>query len=104
MRKYRGTSDLRPEFDSRGSFYGKATIVDFDNGDKVLSSYGTDILNVTLSGELTRMVDYDCISNTTARHCKEFIQQFARVAYDDLPGETTKEKVMKLPLYEEEQE
>ena len=35
MRKYRGTSDLRPEFDSRGSFYGKATIVDFDNGDKM---------------------------------------------------------------------
>lgn len=44
-----------PCFDSRRSFYGKAHVIEKDNGEKVLQSYNTEVCRVTPSGEFVRM-------------------------------------------------
>ena len=39
-----------PCFDSHKSFYGKAKIIEKDNGDVVLQSYNTEVCRVTSGG------------------------------------------------------
>ena len=51
------------------SFYGKAFVRNYDNGDKVLESYGTDIIRVR-GGMMIRL--WDDWSATTGRHIKAF--------------------------------
>lgn len=89
--------DLRAVNDSRQSFYGKAYVEEYANGVKVLTSYHTKILAVAPNGQAMRLfTSEDVMSQTTCRHCKEFLMQYGD--YDDLSGSSTKEKVMNLPV------
>lgn len=60
-----------PCFDSRRSFYGKAHVIEKDNGEKVLQSYNTEVCRVTPSGEFVRM--WAGWSVTTGRHINSFL-------------------------------
>lgn len=62
--------DLRPEYDTRKSFYGKAR-VEMDNGNKVLYSYNTKVAEIRDG----RLIVYGTYSPTTLRHIKEFAKQ-----------------------------
>lgn len=67
-----------PCFDGRKSFYGKAKVIEMDNGEKVLQSYNTKVCKITSCGEFVRM--WAGSSPTTIRHINSFLQLF------DLPG------------------
>lgn len=60
-----------PCFDSRKSFYGKAKVIEKDNGNVVLQSYNTEVCRVTPSGEFVRM--WGGWSVTTGRHINSFL-------------------------------
>jgi hypothetical protein len=60
-----------PCFDTRKSFYGKAKVMESDNGEKVLISYNTEVAKITESGEVVRL--WDGISQTTNRHFNSFL-------------------------------
>jgi hypothetical protein len=66
--------DLRPEHDSRASFYGKAQVLDYGNGVYELKSYDTIVARIE-NGEVT-MNGLHQYSRTTDRHIREFLQQF----------------------------
>lgn len=61
--------ELQPN-DSRKSFYGKALIINFDNGSKALQSYQTIVAIETPDGKLHRT--WDGWSATTGRHIRAF--------------------------------
>ena len=61
--------ELKPN-DGRKSFYGKAFVVESENGDRTLFSYNTKILTMNSSGEYTRF--WGGWSATTGRHIKAF--------------------------------
>lgn len=65
------TFELFPRYDSRKSFYGKARIVEHENGDKDLISYTTTVASI----KNNILYVYGWFSNTTARHINEFLQQ-----------------------------
>ena len=70
--------DLRPEFDSRKSFYGKARVDEKPNGSKILWSYFTPVCFISKDGDvkLLRKGYYSWASSpTTLRHVKDFLQQ-----------------------------
>lgn len=67
---------LEPRFDSRNSFYGKATVIVSDGG-KILTSYDSRVAKI-VNGRITlnESVRSDMLfSYTTLRHLKEFIRQ-----------------------------
>jgi hypothetical protein len=70
--------ELRPMYDSRNSFYGKATVIvnpDKAIGDehvKILKSYDTIVSSITADG---RAKVFGLHSATTLRHIKEFLLQ-----------------------------
>lgn len=61
--------ELTPR-DSRKSFYGKALIIEMNNGDVLLQSYSTIILIKKPDGKLIRT--WDGWSATTGRHIASF--------------------------------
>ena len=61
--------ELKPA-DGSESFYGKAFYIAYSDGTEILYSYGTPIIERTLSGELVRL--WDDWSATTGRHIKAF--------------------------------
>ena len=63
---------LEPRFDARKSFYGKAHIIDHENGTFELQSYDT-IVSRCVNGKVEELGKW---SNTTTRHQKEFRKQF----------------------------
>lgn len=63
---------LEPRFNSRKSFYGKAKIIDHENGTFELQSYDT-IVSQCVNGKVEELGKF---SNTTTRHQKEFRKQF----------------------------
>ena len=63
---------LEPKFDSCKSFYGKAHIIDHENGTFELQSYDT-IVSRCVNGKVEDLGKW---SNTTTRHQKEFRKQF----------------------------
>ena len=68
--------ELMARYDSRKSFYGKAHVIELDNGVKQLQSYNTIV------GEIKDNKYYqlwDGKSQTTTRHIKEFKKQFLEV-------------------------
>lgn len=68
--------ELMARYDSRKSFYGKAHVIELDNGTKQLQSYNTIV------GEIKNNTYYqlwDGKSQTTTRHIKEFKRQFLEV-------------------------
>ena len=79
---------LDPKFDHRKSFYGKARVLEKDDGTKVLYSYGTPVVRIR-NGEVTLLTKGYLgwsSSPTTLRHVKDFLQQngFKAGSYKDL--------------------
>ena len=64
---------LQPIYDTRKSFYGKATYTE-DNDGHTLYSYDTPILKIYNNG--TKEALWDGWSATTGRHINEFAKQF----------------------------
>ena len=54
------------------SFYGKAKVIEKDNGEKVLQSYNTEVCKITSGGEFVRL--WSGYSVTTMRHINSFLQ------------------------------
>jgi len=63
--------ELFPKYDTRKSFYGKARIIEHENGDKDLISYTTTVASI----KNDILYVYGWFSNTTARHINEFLKQ-----------------------------
>jgi len=61
---------LKPSYDSRKSFYGKA-IVEVQDNKHILYSYNTKVAEI--DGETARV--FGTYSITTLRHIKEFLLQ-----------------------------
>ena len=59
-----------PCFDSRKSFYGKAKIIEQDNGTKQLKSYNTIVCELKPNGEYIKV--WPGSTRTTNRHIKSF--------------------------------
>lgn len=53
------------------SFYGKAKIIETNNGEKVLQSYNTFVCRITAAGRFVRM--WGGYSVTTMRHINSFL-------------------------------
>ena len=66
--------ELSPRFDTRKSFYGKAHVIDHEDGTIELLSYGT-IVSRCVNGKVEELGKW---SMTTTRHQKEFRKQFER--------------------------
>lgn len=64
--------ELSPRYDSRKSFYGKAHVIDHENGIIELQSYDT-IVSRCINGKVEELGKW---SSTTTRHQKEFRKQF----------------------------
>lgn len=64
--------ELNARFDARKSFYGKAHIIDHEDGTFELQSYDT-IVSRCVNGKVEELGKF---SNTTTRHQKEFRKQF----------------------------
>ena len=64
--------ELVPRYDTRKSFYGKARVVDHENGTIELQSYDT-IVSRCVNGKVEELGKW---SATTTRHQKEFRKQF----------------------------
>ena len=65
--------ELDARFDARKSFYGKAHIIDHENGVVELQSYNT-IVSRCVNGVVEHLGKW---SQTTSRHQREFEKQFA---------------------------
>ena len=57
--------------DRAKSFYGKAKIIETENGEKVLQSYNTFVCRITAAGQFVRM--WGGYSATTMRHVNSFL-------------------------------
>ncbi len=66
--------ELSAIYDSRKSFYGKAKIIEHDNGIIQLQSYNTIVCETDNNGNFKRL--WYGNTQTTNRHIKEFIKQF----------------------------
>ena len=64
--------ELVPRYDTRKSFYGKARVVDHENGTIELQCYDT-IVSRCVNGKVEELGKW---SATTTRHQKEFRKQF----------------------------
>ena len=72
-------------YDRAKSFYGKAKIIETENGEKVLQSYNTFVCRITAAGRFVRM--WGGYSATTMRHVNSFLS-----FYDMQPVEMKKPK------------
>ena len=63
---------LEARFDARKSFYGKAHVIDYENGTIELLSYDT-IVSRCVNGKVEELGKWN---NTTTRHQREFRKQF----------------------------
>lgn len=61
-------------YDRAKSFYGKAKVIEKDNGEKVLQSYNTEVCKINNNGEFVRL--WDGYSVTTMRHVNSFLSFF----------------------------
>ena len=66
--------ELTPRFDSRQSFYGKATVTGTNTG-LVLRSYGTIVATIDDETNEVTLLPRWSDSTTTLRHVKEFLKQ-----------------------------
>lgn len=67
--------ELRTVYDNRKSFYGKALVLQCEDGSKLLRSYNTIVAKINVNGKYE---SYGKYSMTTSRHQKEFYKQYAR--------------------------
>lgn len=85
MSEYIGTLELKPQYDGRKSFYGKAVVQMWDTKlgtQYALKSYGTTVATVTPVSDWGVVpetyevkVAMGLLSATTLRHVKEFLAQ-----------------------------
>lgn len=66
--------ELTARYDARKSFYGKAHVIDHENGTVELQSYDT-IVSRCVNGVVEHLGKW---SQTTTRHQNEFYKQFNR--------------------------
>ena len=66
--------ELSPRCDARKSFYGKAHVIDYENGTLELQSYDT-IVSRCVDGKVEELGKW---SLTTTRHQREFRRQFEK--------------------------
>ena len=67
--------ELKPSnTQNQKSFYGKALIIETDNGEKILQSYTTQVAKIDINGNFVQL--WDGRSNTTTRHIKAFRQLY----------------------------
>ena len=66
--------ELSPRYDARKSFYGKAHVIDYENGTFELQSYST-IVSRCVDGKVEELGKW---SSTTTRHQREFRRQFEK--------------------------
>ena len=59
-------------YDRAKSFYGKAKVIEKDNGETVLLSYDTEVCKITSGGEFVHL--WSSYSVTTMRHINSFLQ------------------------------
>lgn len=78
--KYNRT-ELNARYDARKSFYGKAEI-EYTDESVILYSYGTKIMEIKNNGEIKKHYPYS--SNTTDRHKREFLKQYAGMSAKSL--------------------
>lgn len=64
--------ELSVRYGARKSFYGKAHVIDYENGTLLLQSYDT-IVSRCVDGKIEEFGKW---SRTTTRHQKEFRKQF----------------------------
>ena len=64
--------ELVPRHDARKSFYGKAHVIDYEDGTLELQSYDT-IVSRCVNGKVEELGKW---SMTTTRHQKEFRKQY----------------------------
>ena len=81
--------------DRAKSFYGKAKVIEKDNGEKVLQSYNTEVCKIGSNGKFVRL--WDGYSVTTIRHVNSFLSFFGisgggKSWWDSQPVETEKVK------------
>ena len=65
--------ELAARYDSRASFYGKAHVIEHDDGTIELQSYNT-IVSRCKDGKVEHLGRW---SQTTSRHQREFEKQFS---------------------------
>ena len=82
-----------PCYDSRKSFYGKAHVLEDENGNAYLQSYDTIVCYIDPSGYLHRL--WEGYSATTQRHINSFILEYrlnpkysGKKAWDHMEVET----------------
>lgn len=61
-------------YDRAKSFYGKAKVIEKDNGEKVLQSYNTEVCKIGSNGKFVRL--WGGYSVTTMRHVNSFLSFF----------------------------
>lgn len=66
--------ELSARYDARKSFYGKANVIDYENGTLELQSYNT-IVSRCVDGKVEELGKW---SATTTRHQREFRRQFEK--------------------------
>lgn len=66
--------ELQARYDARQSFYGKAHVIDHENGVIELQSYETIVARIE-NGKVVQ-ADLGVYSQTTNRHIREFLKQF----------------------------
>lgn len=66
--------ELTPRYDAHKSFYGKALVIDYENGTMELQSYNTIVSRRVNNGKVEHLGRW---SQTTSRHQKEFERQFS---------------------------
>jgi hypothetical protein len=69
--------ELTARYDSRKSFYGKAKVIEHDDGIIQLQSYDTIVCEIDKDGYFWHTWNGE--SRTTNRHIKEFKKQFSEV-------------------------
>lgn len=66
--------ELKALFDSRKSFYNKAT-VEIVGNNRTLISYETEICTIYGDNEIELLCSTDNLTQTTLRHLREFLKQ-----------------------------
>lgn len=69
----KNTYELEARYTSRKSFYKKARVTVYEDGTKVLTSYGTDVLKLRNDGTIQKL--WNGYTATTGRHIHEFLLQ-----------------------------
>lgn len=67
--------ELTPgRYDRVKSYYGKARVIEKDNGETVLQSYNTEVCKIDSNGDFVRL--WNGYSVTTMRHVNAFLELF----------------------------